>query len=181
MPDTNMNTAYSWACQLADISQLQLAADDITKATNLVIKINKVLGDYIDKDKNSNGTGLFESFSTYMKEVILNRIDDLCRQYDFNVKSEQLRKSFGLRIWSGCISAAKTISLETMDGPNTPDLRTSIFQKLDSIANNDPIFRLGVECTPLFKKYHQQCYSFNGVPLSSAVRKYPNEYLIDKV
>jgi hypothetical protein len=32
----------------------------------------------------------------------------------------------------------------------------------------------------LFKKKRQQCFSFNGVPLTSPVRRYPNEYLVDK-
>jgi hypothetical protein len=129
----------------------------------------------------SGGTGLLESFSKDIKEVILNRIDDVCRQYDHNVNGEQLRKSFGLRLWSGCISAAKTIALETMDGPVTPECRISIFQSLDSLAKIDSVFGLGIECAPLFKKRHQQCFSFNGVPMTSPVRKYPNEYLVDRL
>jgi len=39
--------------------------------------------------------------------------------------------------------------------------------------------RLGMMCAPLFKKYHKQYYSFDGIPLTSIVRKYPNEYLIN--
>ena len=181
MPDSNMSTAYNWACQLVHVSQLQVTIiHDITNATDLVIKIQSILGAYIEKDMKSSGTGLLERFSTTIKEVILNRIDDVCRQYDHNVNGEQLRKSFGLRLWSGCIFAAKTIALETMDGPVTPEQRTSDFQSLDNLANIDSVFGLGIECAPLFKKLHQQCYSFNGVPVTSPVRKYPNEYLIDR-
>ena len=129
--------------------------------------------------KKSNGTGLFENFSENTKMAILNQVDDLCKKYKFPLVSQELRKSFGLRLWSGCLSAAKTIAHETMDGPNTPESRLTIFQNLDNIASNDPIFRLGIECATLFKKCYRQYYSFNGVPLMSSVRKYPNEYLVN--
>jgi hypothetical protein len=73
---------------------------------------------------------------------------------------------------------AGTIALDTRDGRNTPNLRTKIFQDLDHKADQDPIYRAGVESAPLFKKKRQQCFSFNGIPLTSPVRQYPNEYLI---
>ena len=76
--------------------------------------------------------------------------------------------------------AAKMIALDTRDGPNTPNMRIETFQHLDRIADQDHIYRAGVESAPLFKKERQQCFSFNGIPLTSPVRRYPNEYLIDK-
>jgi hypothetical protein len=83
-------------------------------------------------------------------------------------------------LWSGCLSAAKTIALDTREGPNTPDRRTKDFQIFDHRVNQDPIYCAGVESAPLFKKKNQQCFSFDGVPLTSPVRRYPNEYLVDK-
>jgi hypothetical protein len=77
-------------------------------------------------------------------------------------------------------SAAKTIALDTRDGQNTPNMRTEILQDLNRKADQDPIYRAGVESAPLFKKKLQQCFSFNGIPLTSPVRRNPNEYLIDK-
>ena len=81
----------------------------------------------------------------------------------------------------GACSAAKTIALDTRDGPNTPNIRTEIFQALDRIADQDPIYRAGVESAALFKKKREQCSSFNGVPLTSPVRRNPNEYLIRQI
>jgi hypothetical protein len=81
------------------------------------------------------------------------------------------------------LSAAKTIALDTRVGPKlfgswTPNIRTETFQILDREADEDPIYCVGVESAPLFKKKMQQCFSFNGVPLTSPVRR--NEYLIEK-
>jgi hypothetical protein len=42
----------------------------------------------------------------------------------------------------------------------------SAFQALDYIADHDPIYFAGVESAPSFKKNNQQCFSFNGVPLT---------------
>jgi hypothetical protein len=51
---------------------------------------------------------------------------------------------------------------------------------LDYIADQDPIYCAGVKSAPLFKKERQQFFSFNGVPMTSPVRKNPNEYLVEK-
>jgi hypothetical protein len=179
VPDTNMNTAYSWASELADLSHLKITLDTNERAT-MISKINELLGNYIKNDCNSGGTGLFESFSEIIKEIVLNRIDDILRHYNPLETNEKYRKSIGLRLWSGCLSAAKIIAIETRDAPNTPEMRAELFQQLDTVADHDSIFRAGVESAPLFKKNNQQCYSFNGVPSTSPVRRYPNEYLVDR-
>jgi hypothetical protein len=179
MPDTNMWTVYSWASELADSSQLTVTID-INDRTRLVLEINEMFGYYISNDCKSGGTGLFEYFSEIIKEILLNRVDDIVRRYNTQETNEEYRKSIGLRLWSGCLSAAKVIALETRDGPNSPKMRAESFQDIDIIADRDSIFCLGVESSPLFKKYSQQCYSFNGVPLSSRVRRYPNDYLMDR-
>jgi hypothetical protein len=139
-----------------------------------------MLGNYINNDCKSGGSGLFENFSEIIKEIVLNRVDDLVRRYNTHEPNEKYRKSIGLRLWSGCLSAAKIIALETRDGSNTPKMRAESVQVIHVTADRDSIFCAGVESAPLFKKYSQQCYSFNGVPSNSAVRRYPNDYLMDK-
>jgi hypothetical protein len=176
MPDTNMNTAYSWATNFADLSHLKKMTLDINQRIQPILEINEEAGRYINYDLKSGGSGLFENFSETVKEIFLNRIDDILRRYIPDEKNEKYRKSIGLRLWSG----AKTIALDTRNGPNTPNLRTEIFQILDREADEDPIYCVGVESAPLFKKKMQQCFSFNGVPSTSPVRRNPNEYLIDK-
>jgi hypothetical protein len=177
MPDTNMYTAYSWASDLADLSHLK-ATLDINQRIKLILEMDEEVDRYSKYDLS--GSGLLENFSETVKEIFLNRVDDIVRHYILDETNEKYRKSIGLRLWSGCISTAKTIALDTRDGPNTPEIRTKIFRTLDRIADQDPIYRAGVESAPLFKKERRQCFSFNGVPLTSPVRRYPNEYLVDK-
>jgi len=179
MPDTNMRTVYLLASKLADSSQFTVTMN-INERTRLVLEINEMFGYYINNDRKSGGTGLFEYFSEIIKEIVPNRVDDIVRRYNTQETNEKNRKSIGLRLWSGCLSAAKVISLETHDGSNSPKMRAESFHDIDVTADLDSIFCSGVESAPLFKKYSQQCYSFNGVPLSSPVRRYPNEYLMDR-
>src|SRR5207245_9352615 len=101
----------------------------------MISKINELLGNYIKNDSNSGGTGLFEYFSEIIKEIVLNRIDDIVRHYSQTETNEKYRKSIGLRLWSGCLSAAKIIALETRDGRNTPDMRAERFQQLDTTTD----------------------------------------------
>ncbi|MGC1133594.1 MAG: hypothetical protein WA941_12290 [Nitrososphaeraceae archaeon] len=176
MPDTNIQTAYIWATKLADTSNLRLSIE-IPQAAQFVNKLNELIGKFINKDIESSGTGLFENFSIMTKDVIFHRLDDLCRnQLGYQI-SENQRISVALRLMSGCISAAKTIALETRDGKMTPDTRKQFFSSIDNVAMTDSIFCLGVESAPAYKKIHQQCYSFIGILGTSHVRKHSNEYL----
>lgn len=84
-----------------------------------------------------------------------------------------------MRLWSGCLAAAKTIALETKDGQNNPTKRAANFKVIDSLASGDPVYLAGVEAAPALKKHRSEYYSFEGVPLDSIVRKYPNEFLIE--
>jgi len=112
MPDTNMNTAYSWA----NLSHLKMTLD-IDQRIEMILEIDEEVGRYSKYDPS--GSGLFENFSETVKEIFLNRIDDLARHYIPHETNEKDRKSIGLRLWSGCMSAAKTIALDTLDGQNT--------------------------------------------------------------
>jgi hypothetical protein len=65
---------------------------DINECTQLILEINEVVGRYINYDLKS---GLFVSW--ILKEVFLNRIDDLVRHYIPDETNEKYRKSIGLR------------------------------------------------------------------------------------
>jgi hypothetical protein len=84
-----------------------------------------------------------------------------------------------LRLWSGCLAAANTIALGTKDDQNKPTKRAENFNIIDFLASGDPVYLAGVEAAPALKKLRNEYYSFEGVPLDSIVRKYPNEFLIE--
>jgi hypothetical protein len=82
------------------------------------------------------------------------------------------RAAIALRLWAGCLAAAKTIADATLSGPNTAELRAQAFQWIDRVAEEDTIFCAGVETGPSFKRARNQPYSLEGVPSGSAVRRY---------
>jgi hypothetical protein len=86
------------------------------------------------------------------------------------------RVNLVLRLWSGCLSAAKTIAESTRSGPNTAEERRRLFETIiDPIAAVDGIYAAGVEAAPAFKRRVDQPYFFDGVPQGSCVRRYARE------
>src|ERR1700694_4990993 len=82
------------------------------------------------------------------------------------------RVAVALRLWAGCIMAAKAIAFESRSGPNTETARTEAFGEIDRLAAADPLFNAGVEAAPVFKKARGQGYCLEGVPSESAVRRH---------
>jgi hypothetical protein len=80
--------------------------------------------------------------------------------------------NIAIRLWSGCLSAAKTIAHETRSGPNDATVRARIMPEIDAIAREDPIYAAGVESAPAFKRLRGQGYSLEGVPETSPVQRY---------
>ena len=82
------------------------------------------------------------------------------------------RIAIALRLWAGCLGAAKTIADVTMSGPNSPEDRARLFPGIDGAAAQDDLFRAGVEAAPAFKRRRGQPYYLDGVPDDSPVRRY---------
>lgn len=179
MVDTNMITAYFWACGIFQPNLLSSLLD-VDKRTKFVNEVNEVLLKYINNDIDSGGHGQFADFALDVKNNILNDIIVNSKSYILDEEDNDVVINTALRLWSGCMETAKVIALETMDGHNTAELRQEAFFQIELFSKVDLIYAAGVESAPLFKKLHKQYYSFNGVPLDSAVRKYKNEYLKDE-
>lgn len=58
------------------------------------------------------------------------------------------RLSGALRLWAGCLMAAKEIADATLSGPNTPESRQQRFPMIENAARNDAIFEAGIEAEP---------------------------------
>jgi len=82
------------------------------------------------------------------------------------------RVSIALRLWSGCLMAAKAIRPETRSGLNTAESRVADFQVIDAIGERDALFAAGVQAAPAFLVARGQDYSLDGVPTGSQVRCY---------
>jgi hypothetical protein len=179
MVDANMNTAYFWACEIFQ-PELPSSLSDIHKRAKFVEDINTILIIPIKADRESGGNGQLTDFSTDVKSKILNDIAEKSKPYILNEDNNNILINIALRLWAGCMEAAKSIAFETMDGANTPLTRERSFFQIDFFSKFDLIYCAGVEVAPSFKKLHDEYYSFKGVPANSVVRRYPNDYLKDE-
>lgn len=83
------------------------------------------------------------------------------------------RKGIAFSLWSGCLSAGKTIALGTRDRENTPESRMEIFTYIiDPLCKIDELYKAGVETAPIFKRLRKDDIDFEGVPDGSPVRLY---------
>ncbi len=56
LPDTNMNTAYSWASDLSDLSHLKMTLN--IRRMQLILEIHEVVGRHINYDLISGRSGV---------------------------------------------------------------------------------------------------------------------------
>lgn len=166
--DPNMDTALQWANELAPPPDLPASLEPVTQRAKLVGEINtKAFADALFADFSGN-------LNAEDKRKQLEEIDRVSEKYMPDVKGDEVRQNISLRLWSGCLSAAKTIAPQTMAGANTPEQRERAFRHLiDPLAQADAIFCAGVESAPSFKRLLGEDFSFESVPEDSAVRRYP--------
>jgi hypothetical protein len=99
----------------------------------------------------------------------IRRIEEGSRRFMPDVPDTMVRINICLRLWSGCLSAAKTIAHETRSGPNTPSMRVQLTQEIEQVAASDAVFAAGVEAAQAFKRHRNETYSLEGVPTGSLV------------
>jgi hypothetical protein len=183
MSDSNMLTAYSWAAGLFQ-QQLPSSLMDIEKRAKLVNEINGTLvrGNnplvadrmlLIDLDNNE-------------KDLRLDDIARISMAFLTEQMDDKIRKNILLRLWTGCIEAAKAIRFNYVSGikdgvvveaPITHEYRQALFTSLIDLQSRiDLIYEAGVEAAPAYKKLLKQYYSFSGVPPNSIIRRHSNEY-----
>lgn len=79
--------------------------------------------------------------------------------------------AFRLRLWDGCLTAAKCIALSTRSGRNWPWWRKRFARNIEKLCANDPVFERGVRAAVAFKEGRGEPWSFFGVPEDSVVRE----------
>jgi hypothetical protein len=150
-----MDTALKWAEKIGLPPVLPKSLENVDQRARLV--------DHIDSKLIQNS--FLHELDAKEKANRLNDITELSRNFISDVNDDNDIKNLLLRLWAGCMSAAKGIALETNSGPNTPERRNMIFsKKINITSETDPIYRAGVEAAPAFKGLRNQPYSFEGVP-----------------
>jgi len=149
--DPNMDTAYLWASELFWPTMIPLYIKDINRRAEFINEINFVLGDAIKESTGDGGKGVLISLNEAQKQQYINSIIEISKEYIEDIANEKIRANISLRLWSGCIKAAKSIASETLAGPNSITSRQIAFFWIDLWSSLDPIYRSGVEAAPVWK------------------------------
>lgn len=172
MPDSNMLYAYFWACRLSQ-ETLPTSLKDVEMRAILIDKI-----DFPITGEGNTANILLEYMTEDERQIRLGEALRIADSFLTDQISEISKKSVILRLWSGCLDAAKSIATETLDGTTSPESRKEHFFQIDIFARWDSVYRAGVQTAPALKKIRKQYYSFDGVPNDSPVRRFPNEFLL---
>ena len=135
LSDSNMLTAYSWAAGLFQ-QQLPSSLMDIEKRAKLVHEINRslVIGNNpLVADK------LLIDLDDDEKDLRLDDIARISMAFLTEQMYEKVRKNILLRLWTGCVEAAKAIRFNYVAGikdgvvveaPITHEYRRALFTSL---------------------------------------------------
>jgi hypothetical protein len=182
LSDSNMLTAYSWAAGLFQ-QQLPSSLKDIEKRAKLVNEIN---GPLVRGNNSSVADKMFIDLDNDEKDLRLDDIAQISMAFLTEQMDDKVRKNILLRLWTGCIEAAKAIRFNYVAGikdgviveaPITHEYRQALFTSLIDLQSRiDLIYGAGVEAAPAYKKLLKEYYSFSGIPSNSIIRRYSNEY-----
>ena len=165
MVDPNMLQALKWGNDLGESPTLPNSLQNISNRKDLVLELDKpFLPQSLIKDYNN-------LLSPEEKNQCLNEILSISKRFITDVNDDKEKINICLRLWSGCLSTAKTIAIETNDGPNTPEIRYALHNKITELAENDLIFQAGAEVAEEFIKARNEEYSFEGIPNDSFLKK----------
>jgi hypothetical protein len=169
--DLNPALGYEFAIALGECPSLPDSLGDVDDRAALIDAIDRPFA--VEKiEPGDEGTKV-------LRDVVRNigtNVGALARTsaaYMPGVADPLDRVIIALRLWAGCIWAAKTVAEGTLSGANTPTMRADAFAQIDDYARNDPVFAAGVEAAPAFKRRRGETYSFDGVPDDSPVRRHP--------
>jgi hypothetical protein len=172
MADPNMAIVYGWAEQIGRPPAIPSSMKEPRNVAKFV--------DFVDRTVFANSE--FWEFNTMERQKFFEDMAERTKTHLSDIQDGNQRINVTLRLWSSCLSAAKTMRktyvIPYPDGRlheelYTPQMRQDTFKVIESIANKDEIYRLGVEAAPLFiKEVRGQEIFTDGVPPDSIVMKY---------
>jgi hypothetical protein len=160
--DLTMTILYQWAKEFGDIVQVPDSLRlDCMKRCHIVQFVNQQLL----KIRTTNihfPKILFHPDEKDRFIRILEENEDTIQSILNDVWNDRQRGNIALRLWTGCLCAAKecrrtSVSEHNPDGttkrasPYTPDLRAESFEKIMMTSSKDPIYEAGVETAPVWE------------------------------
>ena len=107
MADSNMLYAYFWACRLPQ-ETLPISIKDVEVGAILIDKI-----DFLITGEGNTANTLLEYMSEDERQIRLGKCLSITDSFLSDKISEISKKSVILRLWSGCLDAAKSITTDT--------------------------------------------------------------------
>lgn len=188
MSDPNMETLRAWAAEFPLLDALPINLENNTgKLIDIVDFVNSCLGKEFAKDReqfvhiNGREPGPNDFYNILCKDYDENRkkqfLDCIkkCLKREILEVDEKYQMNLALRLWPGCLDAAKVLSLGTRSGRNTQETRRLSIPTVHSRAANDPVYRKGVEIACLWES-NPDNVCFDGVPVDSLVRMNETEW-----
>lgn len=174
MTDFNMMAGRLIAVSLFSVSSrpkgLPSSIQNIETRARLVDDIDKAMFKHFS---SSAYGGQINALPQTSFDALVKDMTNVAEKHIVDIDNPNARNGVGLSVWSGCMSAAKTIALETRDGENTPETRSLVFTNIiNPLCEIDELYKAGVEAAPIFKRLREDEISFDGVPPESPVRKY---------
>src|SRR4051794_21937080 len=112
MSDSNMFTAYSWAAGLIQ-QQLPSSLMDIQKRAKLVKEIN---GPLVSGNNPLVADKMLIDLDNNEKDLRLDNIARISMTFLTEQIDDKVRKNILLRLWTGCMEAAKAIRFNYVKG-----------------------------------------------------------------
>jgi hypothetical protein len=160
--DLTMTVLYQWAKECGDIPQLpECLSSNIMNRCHLVQFLNQ----QILKIRTTNVHFPKILLNPDEKERFIRILEENkdSMEYVLNDEwSDKERKNIALRLWTGCLCAAKecrrtSVSEHNPDGTAkressyTPEMRAESFKKIMITSREDPIYEAGVEVAPVWE------------------------------
>ena len=162
--DLTMDILYYWAKEYGNVPKLlESLKNDCLKRCHLIQFVNDELAK-MRRNINQNFPIILLNPDEKDKFIQVSEEDEnIAQSILHDVYNYRERKSILLRLWCGCLSAAKEcrkifVSELNPDGtpkkeePYTPDMRATSFRKIIiPTTNEDPIYNAGVEAAAVWE------------------------------
>jgi hypothetical protein len=186
--DLTMTILYNWTKEFGDVSQMPvILLENCMKRCSLVQFVNQQLFNVRFTNKNFPVILLPEEREGFIR--ILEEDKDVIKSILYDLQNSIERRNITLKIWTGCISAAKGcrstyVAERNPDGTTkkeclyTPDMRAVAFNEVLTISKKDSVYEAGVEAAPVWElivnhENHKKMY-LDGIPnlSDSPITKY---------
>jgi hypothetical protein len=162
MSDPNMELAFHFAKALGSAPPLPAPLSDLSKMTDMMLSINGGLTQdpYFQGPGNA---GLLVPIAALV--VAAERIRNLAEATkDYMPGLDPLQRvNVALRLWAGCLDAAKIVSDVTSSGKNDAAERKKLMPVLLARAAECSIYAAGVPAGPAVRKRRGQPVIYEGI------------------